>query len=118
MVEPAQISAEGGSNPVVKMRSPSSIDINSGTSSSSESDRISGAGPSEQVSIRRISALREIRSCQASSLQPVQQRGGHLDILTSLVSQLISGLCLRSQECPRMSFSLPKLVTANKVLSE
>src|SRR5277367_1525506 len=89
-----------------------------GSSGSSESWWNSGAGPLEQVSFLRSLALRVIRSCLTSSLHPEQQRGGHRDILTSPVAQSISGLCLRSQECPKISFCLPRLVTAKVVRSE
>ena len=74
--------------------------------------------PLETASIHWISAFQAILSSQASSLHPEQQQGGHLDILTSPVTQWISGLCFCSQECPRMSFCLPKPMTANTVCSK
>ena len=72
----------------------------------------------EQASLCWTSALWIILSCLASSQQPVQQQGRHLDILASPVTQFTLGLCLHSQECPIMSLSFPRLVTANSVLSK
>ena len=68
--------------------------------------------------IVRISAFRAILSTRALSLHLEQHWGGHLDILTSPVTQSISRLCFHSQECPRMSFCLPRPVTANSVHSK
>ena len=123
MVEPALISTAGGSRPIAKIQSLSLSCTNSGQSayskfSSSESARSSSVGPVEQVSFHQILVSQTICSCLTSSWNPVQQHGGHLDILTSLVTQLTSGLCLCSEECPRISFSFPRLVIANNVLSE
>ena len=123
MMELALISAAGGSRLIAKIQSMSLSSTNSGQSASSESsslesERSSGIGPVEQVSFCQISALQIICSCLTSSLHPVHQHGGHLDILSSLVTQLTSRLCLHSQEYLRISFSFPRLVTANNILSE
>jgi len=103
-----------GTRPITKMRSPGSIGSSASLgSSSSDSVWSSGTGLSETAL-----AFWAILSSWALSLHPEQQQGGHLDILTSPVTQSISGLCFHSQECPRMSFCFPKLVTANNVCSE
>jgi hypothetical protein len=40
------------------------------------------------------------------------------EVLTSWVTQLISGLCFQSQACPKISFCFPKPQTAKVVLSK
>ena len=89
----AQMSTdEGGSSPVAKMQSPSSMkrvlsldltDSRSESVSQSKLWSISGGGPIRQVSMLLASAFCLILSCQSLSLQPEQHRGGYLDILTS-----------------------------------
>ena len=54
----------------------------------------------------------------ASFQHSEQQWGGHQDILTLPVAQSISRLCLCNQVCPRIKICLPRVVTANNVLSE
>ena len=56
--------------------------------------------------------FRSLLSSRISSLQPEQR-----DILTSLVTQLMSGLCFRNQVWPIITFCLPKLVTAKNTRS-
>ena len=118
------MSTGGGSSPVEKIRSPSSY---SGPSMSvpmgsrlslSISSTIFGTGPSEQLLTVFSAVFQTFRSFLPSSQHPVQQRGGQWDILTSPVTQSISGLCFHNQECPRMSFCVPRPVTANRVFSE
>src|SRR6201996_3096665 len=118
MLEVAWTCSGEGRRPVAKTRSPKSIESSSSTSSSSQSSTSRGTGPVETASIRRTSAFLCNLSCRASSRHSEQQQGGHRDILTSPVLQSISGLCFHSQECPKMSFCLPSVVTANNVLSE
>ena len=126
IVNEARISIDGhGNRPVARMRSPSSMErgLHSewGSSISMLSAvlwSISGREPTEQISIFLASVFRAILSSQSSSLHPEQQRGGHLDILTSPMAQSISGLCLWSQECPSIIFCLPRLVTAKVVRSK
>ena len=110
MVEEALISMEGwGSSPVASIRSPSSTEMVSSSGSvsseSSESWLITGMGPVEQTSILLASAFLIILSWQSLSQHPEQQRGGHLDILTSPLTQSISGLWFRSHECPSKIFA-------------
>src|ERR1700761_1153784 len=115
---------EMGNKPVARIRSPSSAETDSSSRSalslelSSESWSTSGKGPMEHASILLVSAFRVICSWQSSSRHPEQQRGGHRDIWTFPVSQSISGLCLRNQECPSINFCLPKPVTQKVVRSE
>ena len=127
MVEDALISAEEGrgNRPVAKMWSLSSRD-SGGTFELSWSEEleelklwsISGMGPAVQMFFCWLSAFWATRCWQTLSLHPGQHQGGHLDILTSPVIQLISGLCFRSQEYPKINFCLPKPETAKVVLSE
>src|SRR3981189_3590863 len=51
-----------------------------------------------------------------ASAWQVEHCGGHLDIRTSFVCQLISGLCSQSQVKPRIMLCLPSEVTASWVL--
>ena len=123
MVDKALMSIEGwGNNPVVRMRSPSSTERGSlswfGSVESPESWSISGQDPAEQISILFASTFRIILSWWCSSQQPEQQWGGHLDILTSSLTQSISGLWFRSQECLSNNFCFPRPVMANTVHSK
>ena len=82
------------------------------SSSSSSSQSRSGISPLEQSAIQRAWIFRSLLSSRISSLQPEQQ-----DILTSPVTQLMSGLCFHNQVWPIITFCLPKLVTAKNTRS-
>ena len=122
MVEDALISAEEGrgNRPVAKMQSPSSREMSelSWLEELEELWSILGMGPAVQVSFCQLSAFWATCYWWTLSLHPRQHCGGQLDILTSLVIQLISELCFQSQECPKINFCLPKLETAKVVLSK
>ena len=83
-------------------------------SEESELWSILGMGPAVQVLFCWLSTFWATCCWWTSSLHPGQHCGGYLDILTSLVIQSISGLCLQSQECPRINFCLPKLLVLSK----
>ena len=116
MVEAAQISSGGGCRPVANIQSPSSISASVSSSSSSSWSR-SGIFPSEQSAIRRAWIFRSLLSSRISSLQPEQHLLEQQDILTSPVTQLMSGLCFRNRVWPIITFCLPKLVTAKNTCS-
>ena len=92
---------------VARMQSPSSMHGDSGgaseTSSSEESESwlISGMVLAVQMSFLQLSAFCAACSWWASSLHPGQLQGGHLDILTSWVTQSISEYASKAKNAPR-----------------